>query len=55
MVTVLLDHPWVPLCLLYVGGWVITFVCAGQRRPTTGGGSPAEPTATEEARAEAAE
>ena len=55
MVTALLDHPWAPLCLLYVGGWVITFLCARPRRRPPGGGSPAGPTATEEARAEAAE
>jgi hypothetical protein len=26
------DHPWIGLCLLYVGGWVITFIYAA--RPT---------------------
>ena len=56
MVTALLDHPWAPLCLLYVGGWTITFFCARpRRRPPTGGGAPAGLTATEQARAGAEE
>jgi hypothetical protein len=56
METVLLDHPWAPLCLLYVGSWIITFFCARpRRRPPTGVGAPAGPRATEPARAGAAE
>jgi hypothetical protein len=52
METVLLDDPWILLCLLYVGGWFIVFLCANPRdSPPTQDGSPAAPTATEKARA----
>jgi hypothetical protein len=56
METVLLDHPWIPLCLLYVRGWLIAIPCARPRRsPPTRDGPPAGPTATGKTPAEAAE
>ena len=50
MGTALLDYPWTLLCLLYAGGWFITFLYALPRRsPPTPSGSPAGSTATGEA------
>ena len=33
METAWFDHPWIGLCLLYVGGWVITFIYAARPSP----------------------
>jgi hypothetical protein len=56
METVLLDHPWIALCLLFGGGWLITFLYARPRSsPSTQDGSPAVPTAAGQARPEAKE
>ena len=56
MGTILLDHPWISFGLLYVGGWFIAFIYARPHRcPPTRDGSPGGPTATEKARAKAAE
>jgi hypothetical protein len=54
METVFLDQPWVPFCLLYAAGWLITLVCACTRRPPPSrDGSPSAPAVTGTARAEA--
>ena len=56
MGTILLDHPWISLGLLYVGGWFIALICAhAGGAPPTQDGSPAGPTATGKAGAEATE